>query len=86
MKQDGAPVTVRKPTIDAALCTSCGACMTACPVLAIVEPQNYTCAKCVKYCATMEVPCTPVGITICSSICDGCGRCIPACPNGAIIF
>ncbi len=46
--------------------------------------MNFCCAKCVKYCSTMEVPCEPARIAICAERCDGCGQCVPCCPNEAI--
>ena len=70
--------------LDTAKCTSCGMCVSSCPFHAIEEPMNFCCAKCVKYCSTMEVPCEPARIAICAERCDGCGLCIPCCPNQAI--
>jgi hypothetical protein len=49
--------------------------------------MNFCCAKCVKYCSTMEVPCEPARIAICAERCDGCGSVLPErChPSGARI-
>ena len=73
----------RRAVIDATRCTACGECIAACPKDAIREPSEFCCAKCVKYCLAMEVPCKPVGVYICPDLCDGCGLCIPVCPVGA---
>lgn len=70
--------------VDPRRCTSCGECAAACPRGAIREPSGFCCAKCVKYCLAMEVPCTPAVFVVCAELCDGCGACVPACPTGAI--
>jgi ferredoxin len=75
---------MHKAVLDAAKCSSCGMCVSSCPQDAIEEPMNFCCAKCVKYCSTMEVPCEPPRIAICAERCDGCGQCIPSCPSDAI--
>jgi hypothetical protein len=58
----------RLPTIDPTLCTNYRACVEHCPKHAIEEPLNFCCAKCVKYCLSMEVPCRPAGVTICADL------------------
>jgi len=70
--------------INPLLCTGCRACIASCPRGALQEPQDYCCAKCVKYCLTLDVPCTPLAVFLREDLCDGCGKCVPACPEGAI--
>lgn len=76
--------TPQKPVIDPTLCNDCRECVAACPQHAIQEASNYACAKCVKYCISMEVPCRPANLAICHQLCDGCGACVDACVQGAI--
>jgi ferredoxin len=92
MNEHGSPVAEKEQTataahkavLDTTKCTSCGICVSSCPLHAIEEPMNFCCAKCVKYCSTLEVPCEPARIAICAERCDGCGQCVPCCPNDAI--
>jgi len=72
--------------IDVDLCTDCRACIAACPRDAIFEPLNVCCAKCMKYCMTLEVDCKREKPAIAVDRCDGCGLCIPVCPTGAIVW
>lgn len=74
------------PAVDAAKCNSCYSCVEACPRNAILVPMNTTCAKCVKYCLTMEVPCSPEHVVFSYDLCDGCGICVEACPRDAIYW
>jgi Pyruvate/2-oxoacid:ferredoxin oxidoreductase delta subunit len=76
----------QRPVIDATKCVNCKACIGGCPNNAIQEAFDYTCAKCVKYCFAMEVPCRPVHVVICDQKCDGCGACVSVCSYGAINF
>ena len=72
------------PCIAHALCDGCGICIAECPAGALVETGNTGCAKCVKYCLTMEVPCLPARVVLLDALCDGCGVCAAACPHDAI--
>jgi Na+-translocating ferredoxin:NAD+ oxidoreductase subunit B len=74
----------RRALIDTAVCTACGECVRECPKGAIRQPSEFCCAKCVKYCLAMEVPCSPVGVSVCPDLCDGCGLCVPVCPVEAV--
>ncbi|MBN2573582.1 MAG: 4Fe-4S binding protein [Deltaproteobacteria bacterium] len=76
--------TTSLPRINADRCTDCRECIPVCPRDAIIEPLNVCCAKCIKYCATLEVDCKPEKPAISVSLCDGCGLCLDACPVGAI--
>jgi ferredoxin len=70
--------------IDPDKCTDCRECISVCPREAIFEPLNVCCAKCMKYCMTMEVDCKREKPAIAVGLCDGCGVCIPVCTVGAI--
>lgn len=74
----------RAPEIDPARCTCCGACVLACPRGAIVQARGSSCAKCVKYCSSMEVPCSQGAPSIAEALCNQCGDCLAACREGAI--
>lgn len=74
------------PTIDASQCTDCRACILVCPRRAIFEPLNICCAKCMKYCMTLETDCKREKPAIAVDRCDGCGLCVPICPSGAITW
>lgn len=67
-------------------CISCGDCVKFCPQNAIVLKSNFYCARCIRYCMTMDVPCKTTHITIIPEICDGCGKCLVVCKNGAIFL
>jgi Pyruvate/2-oxoacid:ferredoxin oxidoreductase delta subunit len=72
------------PCITHSLCDGCGLCIARCPTKALIEPGNSGCAKCVKYCTTMEVSCAPARVVLLDALCDGCGACVLACPQHAI--
>lgn len=74
----------RAVEVDLSKCDRCGACLRACPRGALVPAPNEACAKCIKYCLSMPVPCTPGTPVLCPTRCDGCGRCLAVCPSGAI--
>ncbi len=84
MKKLNTEISVHRPAIDTTMCTNCKSCIVCCPTKAIQEPLNYSCAKCIKYCMTLDVPCRPAGVIIRYELCDGCGLCILSCPNDAI--
>jgi Pyruvate/2-oxoacid:ferredoxin oxidoreductase delta subunit len=77
---------VPRPTIDVEKCTDCRECIPLCPREAIFEPLNVCCAKCMKYCMTLEVDCKREKPAIAVDRCDGCGLCLAACPVGAIAW
>lgn len=72
------------PIIEKQLCTNCDKCIAACPTNAIYKENDASCAKCIKYCISMKVPCNPDHYVFCYEHCNACGLCIPACPVDAI--
>jgi Pyruvate/2-oxoacid:ferredoxin oxidoreductase delta subunit len=70
--------------VSHALCDGCGLCIESCPVGALVYPGDASCAKCVKYCSVMDVPCLPARVVLVDGRCDGCGVCESICPRHAI--
>jgi formate hydrogenlyase subunit 6/NADH:ubiquinone oxidoreductase subunit I len=74
------------PAVDPKKCNKCGRCIDACPSRAIAESSNYSCAKCIKYCMTMEVPCNPEYMVFDYEKCDTCGLCVTACPHEALFW
>lgn len=83
-QRGGRGVTGTSPRIDQARCDGCGRCVDACPEAALLVRVNTACARCVKYCSSMEVPCHPVRVLLNEERCIGCGTCVAACPSGAI--
>jgi Pyruvate/2-oxoacid:ferredoxin oxidoreductase delta subunit len=72
------------PVIDYNLCTHCNICVEVCPKGVISSAMNYTCDKCVKYCISMEVPCSPEHYVFNYVDCDVCGICVEHCPEKAM--
>jgi ferredoxin len=72
------------PVIDFTKCRKCKQCIKICPSQAISVSFNNCCAKCIKYCLTMEVPCQPKEIIFKHELCDTCGLCLKICPESAI--
>jgi len=70
--------------IDFTKCKKCNKCIEACPNKAMIVSFNSSCAKCVKYCSVMEVPCHPKEIIFQYEQCDACGICLKTCPENAI--
>ncbi|MBN1498061.1 MAG: 4Fe-4S binding protein [Spirochaetes bacterium] len=86
MKTNSTGRSTKFPAIDPKLCKKCNRCIEICPKNAIRESSNNCCAKCVKYCMTMEVPCSPELIVFDYELCDSCGECMSACPHDAIYW
>ena len=74
------------PIINADKCVKCKLCIEVCPTNAIHIPAKSSCAKCVKYCVTMQVPCAPEKLIFDYDQCTACGNCLPACPEQAIYW
>jgi len=74
----------RLPTVDSSRCDGCNQCIKACPRAAIYKPGEVTCSKCIKYCLSMEVPCSHARIAFSYEACDACGRCLSACVPRAL--
>jgi Pyruvate/2-oxoacid:ferredoxin oxidoreductase delta subunit len=74
------------PVIDNSKCTKCDDCYIICPLGAIVKSSNTACAKCIKYCISMKVPCDPLNYVFCYEKCDSCGLCVSACKSEAIYW
>jgi len=80
------PNTAQLPVIDISKCTLCDQCLNICPQKAIVKVSSSSCAKCIKYCITMKVPCNPEHYVFCYETCDACGLCASVCKQGAIYW
>ncbi|HPS58631.1 MAG TPA: 4Fe-4S binding protein [Spirochaetota bacterium] len=72
------------PVVDIDKCTRCNACVKACPVNAISVALNTVCAKCIKYCIVLPVPCQPEYISFDYNRCTSCGLCIQSCQQDAV--
>ena len=70
--------------IDPRLCNMCGNCVDACPETAVVQIANLACARCIKYCVALTVPCRPYELSIETSRCTDCGICVEVCAEAAI--
>jgi Pyruvate/2-oxoacid:ferredoxin oxidoreductase delta subunit len=74
------------PVIDYSKCTKCDECYINCPLRAIVKETSSACAKCVKYCISMKVPCNPENYVFCYEKCNMCGLCVSDCIYEAIYW
>ena len=74
----------RLPAVDPGRCDGCGRCASVCPTGAVRVPNAGSCAKCVKYCLSFDVPCSRESLPFDYEACDACGRCIDACTTGAL--
>ena len=74
------------PVIDISKCRKCDRCLNICPHKAIVKISSPACAKCIKYCISMKVPCSPENYVFCYEKCDLCGLCVSVCKNDAIYW
>jgi RnfABCDGE-type electron transport complex B subunit len=68
------------PVVDAEKCTSCGACVKACPRnLFEIRPKGRKDRR--VYVACMNKDKGGVAIKICKAACIGCGKCAKTCPE-----
>jgi formate hydrogenlyase subunit 6/NADH:ubiquinone oxidoreductase subunit I len=74
------------PVINYTLCTHCNQCVEVCLKNVIQSSETFTCSKCVKYCITMEVPCSPEHYVFNYRDCDACGLCFENCPAEALYW
>jgi Pyruvate/2-oxoacid:ferredoxin oxidoreductase delta subunit len=74
------------PVIDISKCTKCDKCFIICPHSAIVKETSSACARCIKYCISMKVPCNPENYVFCYEKCDMCGLCVSECTFDAIYW
>lgn len=74
------------PIIDISKCTKCDKCLNICPHDVIIKASNTACAKCIKYCISIKVPCNPNNYVFCYDKCDSCGLCVSACKSEAIYW
>jgi Pyruvate/2-oxoacid:ferredoxin oxidoreductase delta subunit len=87
MTETAAEVKIGKvAVIDYSLCTHCNQCLEVCPLQVISASETFTCDKCVKYCITMDVPCSPEHYVFKYADCDGCGICITHCTVKAMYW
>lgn len=74
------------PVVDVDKCTRCNACIKSCPVNAVSVTLNSVCAKCIKYCIVLPVPCNPEYISFDYDKCTSCGLCVESCVQDAVVF
>lgn len=72
------------PVIDFTQCTACCKCVDICPEKAIHRAQNDSCARCIKYCISLTIPCKPDTLHFDYENCTACGDCLTGCPEKAI--
>jgi Pyruvate/2-oxoacid:ferredoxin oxidoreductase delta subunit len=77
---------IQLPVIDISKCTMCDKCIDNCPKESICKVSSSACAKCIKYCIAMKVPCNPNSYVFCYEQCDQCGLCVSVCDNAAIYW
>jgi Pyruvate/2-oxoacid:ferredoxin oxidoreductase delta subunit len=85
-KSEKSKSELKLPVIDSLICKNCKKCIEVCPNNAIKAVWKNSCAKCVKYCLTMRVPCNPEKIIFDYEHCDNCGICIETCTENAIYW
>ncbi len=66
--------------VDYEHCTSCGACLSACPkkLISRIPADAAVYVACSNFCRGKEV------MSVCENGCIGCGKCERLCPSGAI--
>ncbi len=74
------------PVLDVSKCTRCSTCISVCPVNAISVIYNSACAKCIKYCMVLPVPCMPDYLQFDYGRCSSCGLCVESCVQSAVTF
>ncbi len=71
------------PVVDPELCSSCGACVRACPK-SIIELRKKMPKNRAVYVACSSKDKGAVAMKACKSSCIGCSKCVKACPFEAI--
>lgn len=71
------------PEVDDELCTSCGACVKACP-RHIIELRKKGPKNRRVYVGCVNRDKGPVAMKTCNAACIGCGKCVKECQFGAI--
>ncbi len=74
------------PVIDISKCSNCDLCYIACTYGTINKRNSMACAKCIKYCFSINVPCNPEHYVFDYKHCNACGLCISVCKNKAIFW
>lgn len=74
-------MTEKLPVIDFFKCKKCMKCIETCPGRGVIEPMNTSCSKCIKYCISIQVPCSPENLIFVYDFCDACGLCVETCPG-----
>jgi Pyruvate/2-oxoacid:ferredoxin oxidoreductase delta subunit len=79
-------VKTHLPVIDITKCINCDLCYIVCPKSVIHKVTSNACAKCIKYCISMKVPCDPQNYVIDYKQCDACGLCVSVCKSQAVYW